>query len=304
MSVGRRALIATAVLGLAAAGAGGAWLLRDDGSNPGEGMLRADDVDLSALDRVSDQTWTRLANMRIYFGHQSVGWNMLAGIEDIQKRRPVVRLNIVESRDKPTAEIPGAGGAFVHSSIGRNQHPIEKIDDFTKMLSEGAGVGADVALVKLCYVDIDENRDVDALFKHYDETLSRLQREHPNTVIVRVTSPLTTVERGPKARIKSLLGRSLDGHGENANRERFNALVRSSASAKSPLFDLAKIESTLPDGSTAMYKFAGMPVPCLAEQYTHDGGHLNDAGRMIAARELLLLLAGIAADREEASAGS
>ncbi len=299
MSFGRRALIATAVLGLAAVGTGGAWLLRDDGSNPGEGMLRADDVDLSVLDRVSDQTWNRLASMRIYFGHQSVGWNMLAGIADIQARKPNVRLNIVESRDTQ-----GPGGAFVHSSIGRNQHPIEKIDDFAKMLGEGAGVGADVALVKLCYVDIDENRDVSALFKHYDETMSRLQREHPGTVIVRVTSPLTTVERGPKARIKALLGRSLDGYGENANRERFNALVRGSTSAKAPLFDLARIESTLPDGSSAMYNVSGKSVPCLAGQYTHDGGHLNDAGRMIAARELLLLLAEIAAEHEEASAGS
>lgn len=298
MSFGRRAMLASAVFGLAAIAAGGVWLTRDDGSNPGEGMLRVEDVDLSALDRVNDATWNRLADMRIYFAHQSVGWNMLAGIEDIQKRKPRVRLNIVESRDKPAT----TAGAFTHSGIGRNQHPFEKIDDFSKMVSEGAGAGTDIALVKLCYVDINDDRDVDALFKSYDEAMSRLRREHPNTVIVRVTSPLTTVERGPKARIKALLGRYLHGHAENANRERFNDMVRKSAAdAGSPLLDLAKIESTLPDGTTATYMHAGRPVACLAERYTHDGGHLNDAGRMIAARDLLLLLAGIAAERTEGS---
>jgi hypothetical protein len=285
----RRLLGATVALAAAMAGVG-AWTFRDDGSIKGDCMLTAADVDLSPLDRVSEATWSRLGQMRIFFGHQSVGFNIIAGLEDIQKRKPRIRLNIVETRD-PAALTQGV---FAQCPIGRNQHPDEKIDDFAKVLEGGIGGRADIALFKLCYIDFNSETDVASVFQRYRETMSRLQAANPGMTLIDATVPLTTVERGAKSRIKAMLGRTLHGYDENEKRAQYNDMVRGEAkTAARPLLDLARIESTLPDGVTASFKVDGRSVPCLAECYTNDGGHLNEAGRMIAARDMLLTFAEI-----------
>jgi len=61
------------------------------------------------------------------------------------------------------------------------------------------------------------------------------------------------------------------------------------------LFDIAEIESTLPDGSKVTYDYMGNTYYALAPQYTNDGGHLNEAGRrIVVAQQLLLFLARLA----------
>ena len=299
MRAARRGMLLAAA-GFAALLAGGAaWTFRDDGSVKGDCMLSPADVDLSPLDRVSESTWRGVADLRVFFGHQSVGSNIIAGLEDIQQRQPAIRLNIIDTRD-PARMTPGV---FAQTAIGRNGRPQEKTDDFAKVLDGGMGDRADVALFKLCYVDINEATDFEPLFQRYRETMTRLQREHPNVTIVWCTVPLTTVERGPKSRVKALLGRALWGYQENARREQYNDMLRQAAGAaqpRVPLLDLARIESTLPDGRSASFMMNGRPIACLAECYTHDGGHLNEVGRMIAAREMLLALARIVEERKGA----
>jgi len=43
---------------------------------------------------------------------------------------------------------------------------------------------------------------------------------------------------------------------------------------KEPLFDLAAIESTAPDGTRASFMKDGKTYYQMVSDYTHDGGHL------------------------------
>jgi lysophospholipase L1-like esterase len=106
-----------------------------------------------------------------------------------------------------------------------------------------------------------------------------------------VTLPLTTVQTGLKAFAKRLLGRAPYGTVENVRREEYNELLRAAYAGREPLFDLARIESTAPDGSAVRVRWQGAVAPALAAQYTDDGGHLNVEGRRRAARELIAVLA-------------
>jgi len=59
------------------------------------------------------------------------------------------------------------------------------------------------------------------------------------------------------------------------------------------IFDLAKIESTFPDGRRASFTKDGKTYYSMVPDYTYDGGHLNELGRKIAAEQLLFLLANL-----------
>jgi lysophospholipase L1-like esterase len=54
-----------------------------------------------------------------------------------------------------------------------------------------------------------------------------------------------------------------------------------------PLFDLARIEATRPDGGTETLN----GVRALVSSYSSDGGHLNAAGADVVARALVTYLA-------------
>ena len=61
-----------------------------------------------------------------------------------------------------------------------------------------------------------------------------------------------------------------------------------------PLFDLAGIESTLPDGTRCTQFLDRNRTPGLIPEYTNDGGHLNDVGRAIVATAFLQFYNGLA----------
>jgi lysophospholipase L1-like esterase len=180
-------------------------------------------------------------------------------------------------------------GNFRHQKVGANRKPLTKLSAFESAL--GDQTSADVALLKFCYVDVEPATDVAALFAAYEETLARLEAKHPHATFVRATVPLRTFQRGAKATLKKLLGRDT-GERANESRERFNALVRTAAArANAPIFDIARLLSTRPDGSTEEVEWQQRRVPGLVASYTDDGGHLNLLGRQRAARELAAVLA-------------
>jgi lysophospholipase L1-like esterase len=82
----------------------------------------------------------------------------------------------------------------------------------------------------------------------------------------------------------------------NAKRNEFNALLGQEFGAIDPIFDLAQIESTRPDGSRAYFQRSTESVFTLAPEWTYDGGHLNAAGRRVVAERFLAFLAHVASD--------
>ncbi|HEY6098072.1 MAG TPA: hypothetical protein VIW03_01490 [Anaeromyxobacter sp.] len=181
-----------------------------------------------------------------------------------------------------------SAGTFAHALVGANGAPASKLQGFENAL---VGADVDVALVKFCHVDVEAGTDARALFARYQETLAALRARHPRTTFVHVTVPLTAIQGGVKAIVKRLTGRAPAGVIENARREEFNELLRRAVRGKEPLFDLAEVESTAPDGARATHEWGGRAVPALVPQYTDDGGHLAGEGRARAARQLVAVLA-------------
>lgn len=236
---------------------------------------------------LTDDDLRRVAQRRIWFGHQSVGGNVLEGVRratDGKAGAPrIVQL------DDPKAL---AAGVLGHALVGSNRDPRSKIRAFEKAIDGGLGGQADVAFFKLCYVDVDAATDVEALFRDYEATMRGLAARHPRTRFVHVTVPLTTTQDGLKARIKKSLGRAVWGEVENLRRGEFNERLRRAFAAE-PIFDLARLESTRPDGTRHTALVQGRAVEVLLPGYTDDGGHLNAAAGQYVARHLLKLLAGL-----------
>ncbi len=236
-----------------------------------------------------DDAVGRLTRKTVFFGHQSVGFNLLDGIRDWAAEDPRLRLDIRETADLATL----AGPAFAHARIGRNGNPASKIADFTNALRRRGGTRVDVALMKFCYTDFARLEDVPGVFRSYSEALADLRRESPGTTFVHVTTPLTAPVNPAKLFVKDWVKRAL-GRPTGAGSERaineFNDLVRKTYLGREPVFDLAAVESTRADGTRVTRRWAGNAVELLAPEYTSDGAHLNEAGRRRAALELLKVL--------------
>ena len=80
---------------------------------------------------------------------------------------------------------------------------------------------------------------------------------------------------------------------ENAKREEFNQLLRNRYAGEEPVFDLARLESTGPDGQRELHDWNGRRIPAVLPAYTNDGGHLTPDARVRFARELIALLASL-----------
>ena len=72
-----------------------------------------------------------------------------------------------------------------------------------------------------------------------------------------------------------------------------NDLLRSEYVGHYPFFDLARIEATSLNGNISSFTKDGKTYLTLANEYTYDGGHLNEEGSKRAAEQLLILLTNI-----------
>ena len=229
----------------------------------------------------------RVALKRVFFGHQSVGMNLLDGVKQLASTEGIpIRVVEVNTASEVTSSMIG------HTFIAENGNPLKKIKSFEQAMATH-DAEPDIALMKFCFVDFTAKTDVKALFSAYRSTIERLKAIHPDTTFVHVTVPLTTIQGGFKQNLKRLLGRPPYGTIENIRREEYNALLRQTYQGHEPIFDLAKIESTAPDGSVSTIEWEGKIAPAMTPSYTDDGGHLNAAGKLRAARELISVLATI-----------
>jgi hypothetical protein len=243
----------------------------------------------------------KLSHRRVFFGHQSVGGNILDGLRALTPSPGAGAPAVVEVKDA-SAVVPE--GTLAHALVGQNEHPETKLQHFERLLDGGLAKQVDVALVKFCYIDFTSSTDAKALFEKYRTTLSGLKTRHPGVTFVHVTAPLTTVQRGAKAWFNELRGRAVFGVGENVSREAFNALMRQAYGGKEPLFDLAALESSRPDGSRETYDVNGRAYPAMAPEYSDDGGHLNAQGQARVASALVGFLAALPETPREAPASA
>jgi hypothetical protein len=225
-----------------------------------------------------------LIKRRVFFGHQSVGANILDGVRDLLndagRNWPIVELG---------SSVP-AGGALIHAKVGTNQQPLTKCEDFRGIIDERLSGEVDIAVLKFCYIDIEPTTDYAMLCDRYRATLEDLAARHPTTVFVPVTVPLGHAKRGLDVLARELLGRANQAKLKNLARHAFNERLRQSWT-RSPLFDLARAEATAADGTRDTFTYRGSTSENLVGSYTDDGGHLNTTGRRVVAAAFLKTLA-------------
>lgn len=232
----------------------------------------------------SDEDLADVADATILFAHQSVGLNILDGMASVYADRGMTAPQVVDVSGG------GAPGSVMHVRIGENQDPLGKIEAFDALIRSGVGDQIDVAVLKLCYEDIREGDDPEAVFAAYRDTLAQLQQDYPDVAFVAATVPLN-IKRGPLGTVKNWFGRG-DNYGPEHNvvRERFNTMIREEY-ADGLLFDVAAIESTAPDGTRITGLYQGALYYALDKAYASDSGHLNGTGAATVAEGFLAVVA-------------
>lgn len=245
-------------------------------------------ANLKSIQEIHQEKWLNLSHQKIYFGHMSIGYNIISGLKKVIQKNPKIELNIIEI--DPNQILPISTPVFAHSRIGGNEDPKSKIDAFVSLMENGMAKNVDIAFFKLCYVDITLNTDTKDLFSYYKSAMQKLSEKYPETIFVHITTPLTSRQTGLKAFIKKIIGRPLRG-ANNPAREQYNAMIRGEYTQTGKLFDLALIESTCSDMNVKNCQAMNKENHSLQPAYTEDGGHLNDFGSEIVAEQLLIFLA-------------
>ena len=233
------------------------------------------------LDDATREALRRVANTRVFFAHQSVGQNMLSGLERLLEEAEL-EWPIVKSGSAAPSERP----LLLQDTPGLNGNPRSKIDGFAAAVNDLTDPKPKLAFMKLCYVDITPDTNVDELFAHYRETLSALQKDHGDITFGHVTVPLTVYTHGMKERVYRSIGRRVWADASNIKRHEYNQRLRE-AFRTAPILDLALVESTYPDGRREKFEAEGTTAYSLIPGYASDDGHLNEVGQRRAAAELV-----------------
>ena len=233
--------------------------------------------------QVTMEQWASLSGRTFYFGHQSVGADIVEGVREIGAERAEIKLRVVSGSSVPS---PGTLNAF---RIGRNEEPESKNAAIVE--TTGGVLGPrPVVMFKYCYVDVHEKTDPAKLFDGYRRTVDRLRTQQSEATLVHVTVPLTREPSLLRYAMNKLRGMAT-GREDNAVRDKYNRLLRATYVGKEPVFDLAALETTRADGTLEHGVIRGAKIPALAREWSADNGHLNAAGRRRAAEQLLALFA-------------
>lgn len=233
-----------------------------------------------------------LATARVFFGHQSVGMDIIEGVRDLASKTGVTGITVVQVGKDSLPD----GSYLAHAFVGENDKPDRKCDDFHAMVKDLSAKGLDVAVLKFCYADIRNTRNIAEMFDYYKQTLASLEKEFPSVAFVHTTVPVTRRSVWWKRTARAVLGKEDPWDVGSTNRYEYNERVHSEYRG-TPLIDIARVESTRPDGSRATFEYKGKPAFELLEELTYDGGHLNEVGRQVVAREFIRVLADVVRNR-------
>lgn len=235
--------------------------------------------------QVTSAQWQALGRRKIWFGHQSVGGNIVDGIQAVLAARPDIPVRIADL----TALDSSSGPGLYHARIGRNGDPASKADVFARVTDSAH---PQVAMLKFCYVDITRDTDPEALFADYQHRITALRARHLDLVVVHMTLPLTRAENWKGMLVSRLKGRTTDRE-LNVIRNRYNRLLLAAYAGREPVFDVARLESTHPGGTREVFSRDGDTWYAMVPAFTDDGSHLNETGRRRVAEAFLALLANL-----------
>ncbi|MDN5871761.1 MAG: hypothetical protein L0H73_13695 [Nitrococcus sp.] len=263
------------------------------GQHEGKSAMREASGNGEDMESVVENLRT-IAKARVLFGHQSVGRNILAGLESLSKEAGVP-LRIVEISGAP----PNGPGIF-HTNIGQNGNPVSKVEMFQSFLTANGKPQYDIAMMKFCYVDLrqDTPLGVAEMIDQYSRMVNHIRLTRPEVQLVHITMPLVAEPPGKKTAVKRFFGLATVEDANNILRNAYNDALRAKYSGEA-IFDLAGVESTLPDGTRSAFKHDGKAIYTLANAYTQDGGHLNEVAQRRAAIAFVQTLASTLEARKE-----
>jgi hypothetical protein len=220
----------------------------------------------------------RLSRKSIYFGHASVGENIIDGITTFTDANLGPEPSVTNSSGASATTVANAlhAGVFYGNGWGiANGDLVPKIAIFESTLRGGVGAVADIAMMKPCFSDFPGRSTPEQAFDAYVAAIQGLQATYPNVVFVHFTSPVS--RENPD--------------NVNSYRQAYSALVRAKYRGVEPLFDIAAVESTDPGGHDVLVD----NFPAMYPGYTNpnDGGHLNGTGQDVVARALIAYLASL-----------
>ncbi|MBP7507593.1 MAG: hypothetical protein KA807_07225 [Prolixibacteraceae bacterium] len=226
---------------------------------------------------------SRLVGSKIFFAHQSVGYNIVSGIENILKESGVADIKVIEITDPNQF----SEAVFGHMKIGQNKDPFSKLADFRLKMESGIGERTTIACFKFCYVDVTRDTNLESVMRFYSKTFDYLEKKFPKTVFIHFTVPLLVQPRGFLITLKRKLGISVNDDLDNVARNNFNDLLR--AKYRERVFDMARFESEY-DKQNETFIYKNQKYTSLLPIFTDDGGHLNGLGARVIAYELLSYL--------------
>jgi len=255
---------------------------------PHAGGIYGTDI-LAAEGSFLTEDFDAVRNHFMFFGHQSVGGNILDGLATLGTAdgRYLVNCSNASNWYELSNWTPAGGhgsGGLGEQGVGANGDPESKIRDFHGYISNpdanGNTIGghASIALYKFCFVDINESTDVDTLLSEYSADMAALETAFPATIFVYMTVPLLISEDE-----------------SNVRHNQYNALVRSYCQTHSrPLFDIADLEAVNADGTRATFSFGGSSYDKLSLDWNQPGDdHLNASGGQRLAKAMILMFADI-----------
>jgi hypothetical protein len=239
------------------------------------------------IDKISTSKWRQLSQKKIYFGHQSVGNNIINGIMDIMRENPKVQLNIIRTSNKPNF----VSGVLFHTRISGETNPKSLLIEYKRDVDKLMGGNADIALLRFSHSLIKGDTNVESVFNDYQLKMSMLKQKYPNTIFIHSTLPLLRSKTTWKTIIKKLIGKKeIWEYDINIKLNKFNDLLLREYVDKQPVIDLAKLQSTFPDGSLSTFTKNGKTYFNMVPDYTYDDMHLNKEARKLAAEQFLLFL--------------
>jgi hypothetical protein len=234
-----------------------------------------------------------IAKTRIFFGHQSVGNNIIEGIKSLHNKNSSDSINFIEL----PAENPLTPPFFLHKRIGKNRDPKNKCDEF-KIVVNDLAREIDIAILKFCYIDISAKTDVEELFNYYKQTVSEIRKQNTHVTIIHTTVPLISKSGGDKSKknqvityIKRVLGQLPSFDADNIKRNEYNNLLREYFKTE-PIIDIAKAEAFHDSDKEVSFCHRKKNYQCMYNGYTNDGGHLNKLGQKKVAENFVKVLAG------------
>lgn len=229
-------------------------------------------VDHSCVEKeVPEAALRRAQGLKILFAHQSVGFDVIRGLGSLGKEERYK----VSIQPQIKANWFGRNAGIGEYFAGRNGDASGKIQEFAKRVRDEFGSCVDVAVFKLCYADLTERSDPDAIFEEWKKEMEGLETAFPKVKFVWMTVPVPQPERC--------------GDKRTAINDRIREYVKDK---KKTLLDIADIESHDEKGNHLTH--AGGAEKLVASYARDPGGHLNDEGAKRVGRAWWFLMARLA----------